>query len=133
MTKGILISRGDDVGITSPENLYVGATTPLFKLFKSGSGVQKFSGGLPDTFNITIRHGLGYVPFVLVYMDRNPGTNRRLCTASDQSPISVPSDITAFVVQVTPMDFTIQAQGYGTNGSYGYNYYVYVDKVESLD
>lgn len=133
MTRGIKISNRKDIPTASEEELYVNSTTPLFKLFKSDKGTQRFSGGAGETHNIAVNHGLGRAPFIMCFMDRNPGANRRLCTTSESILSTLPQDISAFVFQVTSNDFTIQtSSGGGVTGDFGFNYYIYYDRITEI-
>ncbi len=131
MSSGLLIAKESHNVNSKPEDLYVNRDSALFKLFRSGTGKQTFStGGFPETYDITVPHTLGYTPFVLVFMDRNPGTNRRMVTASENSaPTS--NDIFCLLTRVTNRDFTINTQGFGaTPGDYYYQYFIYYDTLQ---
>lgn len=135
MAKGIQIAKdSQDVGKISGDEFYVNSNTPLFKLFRSGSGIQTFIGVTFESYQILIIHNLGYVPFVLAFMDRNPGTARQLCTAGQTEQIGFPINISATVTNITNNSFVIDARTFGsgapTPGDYGYNYFIYYDRID---
>lgn len=132
MAKGIKISRDlEDIHVNS-EQLYADSDVPLFKLFKSGSGIQHMAGTSGETHDIEIVHLLNYVPYFLVYMDRNPGGNRRICTTAEATNNALPTGIYALVTRADFRSIIITVGGFGGTppaGDYGYNYFIYYDKL----
>lgn len=134
MSNGLQIAKNKfNVRDTAPENFYVNTQTPLFKLSKSGAGKLLVDSTSNKIYDIVIEHDLGYIPLVIVTMDRNPGTNRRIATTYDADSLTRNNDINVFVYTVTKKDFTINvhASFAPTVGAYGYNYYVYYDSVKA--
>lgn len=133
MVKGIRIAKnGGNVTSVNAEDLYVDSDTPIFKLYKSGSGSQRINGTLAETHTITIPHNLGYVPFFLVFMDRNPGSNRRLCSSSESTNAALPTDIACFIGNSNFANIVLTINSFGgtpTAGDYGYNYFIYYDRL----
>lgn len=136
MSNGVKISKnGDGISSVNAEELYVDSDTPIFKLYKSGSGIQKINGTLAETHTITIPHNLGYVPFFLVFMDRNPGKNRRLCSSGESTNTALPTDIACSVFNVNFANIVIDVSAFGGTpaaGDYGYNYFIYYDKLSGV-
>lgn len=134
MSNGVQITKNSlSVKGAGTDDFYVNSDTPLFKLFKSGSGTRKFVGTAFETYNIVIPHGLGYVPFFLVYMDRNPGANRRLVATSETELTALPTDISCFISDANSSNIVITANTFGagtTTGVFGYNYFIYYDGID---
>lgn len=136
MSSGIRIAKdAQDISTVKPEELYVDSDTPLFKLFMSGKGRQAVIGTVGEQYNIVITHNLGYIPFYLIYADRDPGNNKAVCTTFENTNAVLPTGITAFVSNVTENTITLQ---YGTggatpiNGIYTYSYFIYYDKLSGV-
>ncbi len=133
MSNGVVISQNnEDLSSVSADKLYVGSDTPIFKLFLSGDGVQKINGTVSETYDITIEHGLGYAPFFIVFMDRNPESNRRLCMTSEDTPTALPNGLRCVIQKVDFKNIVIRVGSSGVTpvaGDYGYNYYIYYDKL----
>ena len=101
-------------------------------MFKSGSGTQKFLGTAGEEHQIIIPHNLGYLPFFLFFMDRQPGDARQIATSGQGAQDSLPNAIGCFVRDVNTRNIEITANGFGgtpTAGTYGYNYFIYYDKI----
>lgn len=132
MSKGVKISKdSEDITRANVEELYVNEEKPIFKLFKVFSGKQHFTGTLLEAHTITIPHRLGYVPFFLFFMDRNPGGTRRLVTTSEQPSTTITQEIICLIDEATLFEIKVTATGNGTPdvGDYGYTCYVYYDKI----
>jgi hypothetical protein len=132
MSRGIQIAKENhDIDETNQADLVVDTTTPLFKLYKPGTGAQQFNGTAFESYTITIPHELGYIPFFLFFMDRNPGDERRMVGSSESTPVNFTANIACLVTQVDRNNIKVSATALGTPeaGSYGYNYYIYYDSV----
>jgi len=131
MSSGVQITKNSlNIKGAGSDDFYVNSNTPLFKLYKSGKGSQKFVGTAFETYNIVIPHGLGYVPFFLIFMDRNPGANRRLVGTSETELVALQPDVGCFIYDVNTSNIVITVSVFGAGtatGTYGYNYFIYYD------
>lgn len=134
MTNGIKIAKvGNDVTKATSDQLYVDSSTPLFKLFESGSGSQTFLGIHGEEYFITINHSLSYRSFILFFMDRLPGSARQLVTSSQATQLSLSNPIGCSIFSIQPFNFIVFTDGFGGTpqaGTYGYNYFIYYETIE---
>lgn len=73
---GVQISRdGRNIDGTNPSQMYVHQDFEFLLLHKFVTGIAKFDGTIGQYIEIEIPHTLGYAPFVLAYMEQNPGRN----------------------------------------------------------
>jgi len=134
MVRGIKITK-DSKGLdsTRQEDLYVDSTTPLFKLFLEGKGVQRFVGTFSETYAITITHNLGYIPFHLVFADESPGTNRTLCNTFINTDSNLSGNVIGNYLSSVNTKTIVLNMGLAgatpTAGDYGYSYFIYYDSL----
>jgi len=73
----------------------------------------------------TINHGLGYIPFVLVYIEESEGSDNRYLLNT-----SLPGILIPFYFTVDNDDVIITANGVGDfSGSFDYYYYIFLDEI----
>lgn len=72
-----------------------------------------------------ITHGLGYQPFVLVYIEDSPGSGKRYLVNA-----SLPGILVPFYYSVDTSEIIIVANGIGNfAGTYNLYYYVFLDEL----
>lgn len=135
MANGVRIAKSglEDINKSKPEDLYVTDTTPLFKVFKKGSGTYTYDGsGAPGTtYHVDISHNIGYIPFFVVCMDRSPGIDRRIVTTNETILGIGGQGIVCFIETVDAKNITISVVP-SDAGKYGYTYYIYHDRLNEL-
>lgn len=134
MKKGVIVAKEGFHVKSELENLYVNTDTPLFKVFKSGSGSIVFNGTDAGPYDLEIPFDLPYSPVHFVYGDRAPNSIRKLVTNSDTAYPNVKALWQIFGVQTRKITVRIfTAVGSSTNpipaGTYGYNYLIFYDPV----
>jgi hypothetical protein len=130
---GIIIAKeGANVGSNSSE-LYVDTRTPLFKLFKADKGERIYVnrdmrfGFANDSF--VIPHNLGYIPMFFLYMDRSGQADRKIVTNLDAVSVSGSVLVTCFIDKQNINVYVSSAFSTLINGTFGYNYFIFYDKV----
>lgn len=136
MSNGLKISKNlINIPSATQEELYVDTDTPIFKLFKAGNGSIVMKGLAGEQHTVLIRHGLGYIPFFLVFADRLPGEARRLCTNGENTNTLLSTGISATVFFVNTVNITLILSGFGGTpvaGNYGYSYFIYYDELSRV-
>ncbi len=139
MSNGIKVAkRSFEVSKAGSDDLYLDTNMALLKLYKSGSGKQRFpTTSTPQSYVITVRHDLEYIPFVLFYMERHPGKVRRLVTSTDVvfNTTVTQADITCLLSGVYDDRIEVLASASGADGvpfvgDYAYNYFIFMNKVK---
>lgn len=149
MAKGVRIAKPGYKVSDSSDKIYVDTTTPLFKIFLSGSGTLvsdgtnvtwrgKYGGTTTaaGNYSITIPHPLGYPPLFIAYMDAGPGSNRTYLT--NASIAGVVGGIVPFA-EIDDKNLTISALTNSVSfplpapfaGDYGFFFYIFYDKAKS--
>lgn len=126
MSVGIKTSKKNvSVDTTDLGKLGLTSEYPALKTFTFGSGLVT---AVSSTGSETITHGLGYVPLVLVYIEDEPGSNRRylLTSVSDSEATGDP----AWKLDVDENNLTVTRTGtFGGDGVYNFFYYIFYDQT----
>lgn len=129
--KGIRISKEGSTVNDGIDNQYIDTEQPLFKLFDSKQLSVTFTGQTytgASPFIIPIPHNLGYWPMNFIYMDRASNSARKLVTNVDTA---FPENSILALSDFDNKNIYIRITGSVINGTFGYNYQIYYDKVGS--
>lgn len=138
-TYGIRIGKeGYDVTKTGNENMYMDTSTPLPKVAVHETGSQNFpTADRSQIYTILILHNLGYVPYYMLFMDRQPGSARRPVYTADTELVSDSPERIFVTCSIDTTQITLTASGgFGLYppgiGDYGYVCYIFHDPNAEL-
>ena len=123
---GLKISKeGIDVKTGDDKDMIFHSDYPLLKGSLKGSGTKLLTSGIAST--TTISHNLGYIPFIVVYID--DGYNKfSVAPVQADSPTETLTVYTKTDSNNAYIHFYWEKYGTSDSNTLKYKYFIYIDK-----